>query len=95
MKKDNQKQLIDDLINFLRSGKRKSIVIADYIALTNPTKKWTEKQKKELYRALERTNALSIANTQCTKIMSVRENDSPKNRSIEVNYTRTEVMLLV
>lgn len=95
MKKDNQKQLIDDLIQFMRSGNRKTIAIADYIKLTNSRKKWTDKQINELYRALDRTQALSVSSSQHEKPMKVRDVETQKIRSITVTYTRIEAMLLV
>lgn len=94
-KKREQRQLVAELIRFLRTGKRESIVIEDYFELTNTSQKWTKEKKSLLYSGLERTNALSISRSQHEKSVTVRDIDYPNGRSITVTYTRMEAKLLV
>lgn len=93
-KKREQRQLIAELIRFLRTGKRESIVIEEYFELTNARKHWTTEQKSLLYSGLERTSALSVTKSQHEKLVTVRDLDYPSGRSITVTYIRMEATLL-
>lgn len=94
-KKRDQRQLVADLIRFLRTGKRESIVIEDYFELTDARKHWTKEQKNLLYSGLERTSALTVTKSQHEKLVTIRDLEYPKGRSIAVTYTRMEATLLV
>lgn len=94
MEKVSYKELIDELLRFLRSGKRQSISIEEYIELTSSMIQWTDKRKRSLYRALDRTNALSVTQTQHTKPMIVKDVEAHGNRKIDITYTRTLAAIL-
>jgi len=93
-KKREQRQLVAELIRFLQTGKRESIVIETYFELTNARKKWTNEKKSLLYSGLERTNALSVSKSQHEKLVTVRDLDYPSGKSITVTYIRMEATLL-
>jgi hypothetical protein len=89
-----ERQLVAELIRFLRTGKRKSITIQEYFELTDAKKQWTLEKKSLLYSGLERTKALSIAKSQHEKLVTMRDLSYPREYSITVTYTRLEVTLL-
>lgn len=94
MTKVSSKELIVELLQFLRSGNRQSISIEDYLEVTNQTIQWTDQRKRALYKALERTKALSVTKTQHTKPMIVKDHKKHGNREIAITYTRTQAAIL-
>lgn len=93
-KKKEQRKLIAELIQFLRTGKRQSIVIEEYFDLTDDKYHWTTEQKSLLYSGLNRTSALSISTSQHEKTATLRDLENPKGYSIRLTYTRIEATLL-
>lgn len=92
--KRDQRQLVAELIRFLRTGKRESITVQEYIELTEPRKHWTEEEKNLLYSGLDRTKALSISKSHHEKLVTMRDLTHPNGKEVKVTYTRIEVALL-
>ena len=93
--KRDQRQLVAELVRFLRTGKRESITVQEYLELTEPRKHWTEEEKNLLYSGLQRTKALTISTSQHEKPITIRDTGERIDRVIKVTYTRIEVALLV
>ncbi|MGL9757266.1 hypothetical protein [Enterococcus sp. DIV2324] len=93
--KRDQRQLVAELVRFLRTGKRESITVQEYFEITELRRHWTEEEKNLLYSGLKRTNALSVSTSHHTKEITVRDTDARSERVINVTYTRMEVALLV
>lgn len=92
--KRTQRQLVAELIQFMRTGKRKSISVEDYFQLTDKRKHWTSEHKNLLYRGLQRSKAVTVSKSQNEKCLTVRDIESASVREITVSYTRMEVALL-
>lgn len=92
--KQTQRQLVAELMQFLRTGKRKSISVEEYFQLTDKRKHWTPERKSFLYSGLKRSKAVTLSNSQNEKQLRVRDNESSSVREITVSYTRMEVALL-
>lgn len=60
MKRYGEKDLIVELLQFLRSSKRKEILLKEYIRITDTRIHWTKRRMQALYKAIHATKAVTI-----------------------------------
>lgn len=51
---------IRELVDFMRSGKRKEMYLEDYLSIKRRTKKWTRKRECILLNQLEKSSVISV-----------------------------------
>lgn len=60
MKSYSDKELIVELLQFMRSSGRKEMLLKEYIRITNPRIRWTKRRVQALHKAIHATKAISI-----------------------------------
>ncbi|WPH48356.1 hypothetical protein SHT67_14350 (plasmid) [Enterococcus faecalis] len=52
------KQMIVDLIDYMKQHGKKKILVEDYLEQTKASRKWTTKQKNLLYKAIHESEGI-------------------------------------
>lgn len=60
MTKYTSKEMIVELLQFLKKNKKQSILLEEYIGATSKNIKWTQKRIIALYKAVHETRAIVI-----------------------------------
>lgn len=55
-----EKDLVIELLQFLRSSNRKAILLKDYIRITDSRFHWTKRRVQVLHKAIHATKAISV-----------------------------------
>lgn len=90
MKSYSNKELIVELLQFMRSSGRKEMLLKEYIRLTDPRIHWTKRRVEALHKAIHATKAISIDYVPLQ--VPVKNPDAEETTTIQcIRVRRTEV----